>query len=214
MALQPLDAIGIEVVGGFIEQQEVGFGHQRRRQGQPLAVAPREVAHPAAHIPHPQPLQHLADLLLQAPGLALIHAAVEAAQLGQQGAVVAAMGMGLGQGLAHGRIAAQQLHLFAAAGKHLVEHGALWIQLRFLAHQHHAAARQHPPLTGTGGLQARQHLQQGAFAGAVGANQPQPLPLAHVQIQVFKQGADAVILADTHQADQTHAAALLRRFSR
>ena len=39
VALQPLDAIGIEVVGGFIQQQYIRLSHQSRGQGQALAVA-------------------------------------------------------------------------------------------------------------------------------------------------------------------------------
>ena len=80
VALQPLDAVGIEVVGGFIEQQHVGIGHQGRSQGEPFAVSAREVTDPSLGVLDAEAIEHLADLLLQAPGLALVHAGIEAAQ--------------------------------------------------------------------------------------------------------------------------------------
>ena len=205
IALQPLDAVGVEVVGGLIQQQHVGLGHQGGGQGQALAVAAGEFPHLALGVADAEPIEHLADLLLQVPGLALVHAGIEAAQFRQQGRVVAALGMGMAQGIAQGRVAAQQLHLFAAFGEHLFEHRALRIHLRFLAHQHDAGLAKHPPLAGAGGLQARQQPHQGALARPIGANQPQPLLLPHVQGEVVEQGADAEVLADSHQADQAHA---------
>ena len=83
VALQPLDAVGIEVVGGLIEQQHIGVGHQGRGQGEPFAVSAREVADPALGVLDAEAIEHFPDLLLQAPGLALVHALIEAAQLGE-----------------------------------------------------------------------------------------------------------------------------------
>ena len=80
IALQPLDAVGVEVVGGLIQQQHVGLGHQGGGQGQALAVAAGEFPHLALGVADAQPIEHLADLLLQVPGLALVHAGIEAAQ--------------------------------------------------------------------------------------------------------------------------------------
>ena len=118
VALQPLDAVGVEVVGGLIEQQHIRLGHQRRRQGQALAIPAGEIADAPPHIADPQPVKHLADLLLQAPGLALVHAGVERAQLSKQGRLIgrvsahlpafALLGMGLGQGLRELGVTAQQ----------------------------------------------------------------------------------------------------------
>jgi hypothetical protein len=84
----------------------------------------------------------------------------------------------------------------------LLQHGALRIHLGLLAHQHDSGLGQHPPLAGARGLQPRQYPHQGGFARAVGADQPEPLPLADVQAEPVKQGADAEILADINQADQ------------
>ena len=137
IALQPLDPVGIEVVGGLIEQQHIRIGHQGGRQGHPLAIPPRELAHLALAIVDPQPLEHLLALALQIPGLEAIHAPLQIAELGEQGAVV-----GIGRdGLAQPQVLAQQGHFFAATGEHLLEHRALGIQGGFLVHQHHPGAR-------------------------------------------------------------------------
>ena len=111
----------------------------------------------------------------------------------------------MGQGVAHGRVALQQLHFFAAFGKHLLQHGALRIHLRFLVHQHDPGLGQGAPFARSRRFQARQQAHQGGFAGTVGANQPQALFFPHMQGQVVKKGADAEVFAHPHQADQAHA---------
>ncbi len=198
IALQPLDAIGIEVVGGLIQQQHIRIGHQGGRQGHPLAVSPGEFAHLALAIGDSQPLQHLLALALQIPGIEAIHPALQIAELGQQGAVV---GVG-GDRLAQPQVLAQQGHLFATAGEHLLQHGVLRIHGGFLVHQHHPGPFRAAALAFTERLYPSQHLEQGRFAGAIGANQPQAIPLTDVQVEAGKQGADAEILARPHQADQ------------
>ena len=203
VALQPLHPVGVEVVGGLIQQQHVGLGHQGCRQGHPLAVATGEVAHLALDVADAEPLQHLAALLLQPPGIELVHAVMEVAELGQGDGVVGA----ISHRLAQGRVLPQQGHLLAAPGKHLLQHGVLRVQPGLLVDEHHPGAGGAAALAAAEGFNARQHLQQGALAGAIGADQPQPLACADVQAEVFKQGADAEVLAGIHQADQAQGVA-------
>ncbi len=50
-AFQPGDGLGIQVVGGFVQQQHVGFFQQQAAQGDPAAFTPRQrtdVLHPRA----------------------------------------------------------------------------------------------------------------------------------------------------------------------
>ena len=180
VALQPLHPIGIEMVGGFVQQQHIGFGHQGRRQGHPASVATGELRHPPAEHrgagTDAEPLKHLAALLLQPPGVAAVHALVQVAELVQQ---LRRVRIG-GQGLAEPFVVAQQRHPFAAAGEHLLQHGALRVQVGFLVEQHHLQPGGAAPLAALQRFAARQHLQQGALAGPVRADQAQPVPLAHV----------------------------------
>lgn len=76
-------------------------------------------------------------LVLQPPGPGLVHAAAELAQFRQQAPVIGP----LRQALAHRQKAQQQLPLLAAAGHHLLQHGAFRVQLRVLVHQHHLQLR-------------------------------------------------------------------------
>lgn len=65
----------------------------------------------------------------------MVHAALQIAQLRQQGVVV---GSGrLRQRLAHRCETTQQLHLLATAGEHLLQHRPLRIERGVLVHQHH-----------------------------------------------------------------------------
>ena len=61
--------MGIKVVGGFIQQQHFGIGHQGGGQGNPLAIPPGEVTHPPLTIADAQPLQHFLALVLEIPGI-------------------------------------------------------------------------------------------------------------------------------------------------
>ena len=151
-----------------------------------------------------EPLQHFADLLLQAPGLALVHPSVELAQFGQEGPIVLAPFVGAGEGLTDLGVAPQQLHLLAAVGEDLLEHGSLRIHLRLLAHQDDARLGEHPAAASARGLKTGQDAHQGGLPGAVGANQAQAFPFADVEGQPVEEGADAEVLADIHQADQAH----------
>ena len=200
VALQPLHPIGIEVVGGFIQQQQVRGGHQGCRQGHPAPVAAGEFADAAVQIVDAEPFQHLPTLLLQAPGVAGLHRLMQAIELGQQLVIF----RGGRQGLAELLMALQQHHPFAATGEHLLKDRELWIQRRFLIQEHHAGFRGAAPFPLIEGFPSGQHPQQGAFAGAVGADQAEAIPFAHVQVQIGEQGAQAEVLAGTHQADKAH----------
>ena len=127
-ALQPLHPVGIEMVGGFIEQQHFGLGHQSRRQGHPAPVAAGEFPHRPVHIADAEAIQHLMAFALQIPGLAGIHAMQQGAEAGQQPLVL----RGCRQLMAEQAVLAQQGHALATAGEHLLQHCLLWIEIRLL----------------------------------------------------------------------------------
>ena len=95
--------------------------------------------------------------MLEIPGLQGVHAALQIAELGQEGGIMGSVS----HSLAEPQVLAHQRHFFAAAGEHLLEHGALFIQLRFLVHQHHPGSRRTAAGTLTQGLYPCQHLEQG-----------------------------------------------------
>ena len=64
--LQPLDGVDVEVVGGFVQQQQIGLGDQRLRQRDALpgAAGQRFDRRAAVQL---QALQRLGDALLPGP---------------------------------------------------------------------------------------------------------------------------------------------------
>jgi hypothetical protein len=78
VALQPGNRFGVEVVGGFIEQQDVGLGQQQAAQRHPAALAAREhfdgrIARRAAQGIHRQ-----FQAVIERPGVVFLQFLVEA----------------------------------------------------------------------------------------------------------------------------------------
>ena len=48
--LQPFDGVQIQVVGGFVQQNQVGFGDHHGGQGNPLALTTRKGGHVLAEV--------------------------------------------------------------------------------------------------------------------------------------------------------------------
>lgn len=65
---EPFDRIEVEVVGGFVEQQHVGSGHERLRQCHTLAGSARQCADARAAV-QMQAVERLVDALLPVPGI-------------------------------------------------------------------------------------------------------------------------------------------------
>ena len=139
-------------------------------------------------------------MLLQAPGLLIVHALAQLAQFRQQGLVL----RGCRHCIAEGAEAQQQVSFGTAALQHLLQHGQPGGDTALLTHQLHPKPGGTTSFPGPQWFAARQHLQQGGLAGAVRADQAKPFTLTDVQFKIGKQGADAEVLGGTHKADQTH----------
>ncbi len=65
-AAQPVDALGVEPVGRFVEDEDVRVAQEGSGQAEPLAHAQRELAHPAVRrLAQPDELE---DLVRPGPG--------------------------------------------------------------------------------------------------------------------------------------------------
>ena len=65
-AAQPVHALGVEAVGGLVEDQHLRVAEQGARQAEPLAHAEREALDaPVADVAEPDQLQHLVDARLR-----------------------------------------------------------------------------------------------------------------------------------------------------
>ena len=199
-ALQPLHGGSIQMVGGLIQQQHIRAGHQGGGQANPLPVAPREVRYGTLEIADAELLQHFLALLLEAPGLFIVHALAQLAQFGQQRFVL----WSCCHCLAEGAEAQQQVALGTTALENLLQHGQAGGDTTLLTHQLDPQPGGTAPFPRPEWFDTRQHLQQGGLTGTVRADQPQPFTFPDVQLKIGEQGADAEVLGGTHKADQTH----------
>jgi hypothetical protein len=101
-ALQPVDGIQVQVVGGLVEQQHVGHGHQRLGQGHALLHAARQLADVAAAV-QVQLGQGGVHPLLPVPGVQRLDAGLQRVQVDAVGMVFIGLAhrARLGHALAH-----------------------------------------------------------------------------------------------------------------
>jgi hypothetical protein len=126
--LQPQDAVEVEVVGGLVEQQQVGLGDQRARQRHALDATARQAGNLRRRV-ESETLDHLLDALVQAPGLGGFHRVLQGVEPGQ----------GLGRGvLGHrdhgGVVVDQELRRGAQTVGDGGEHITLEIEVGLLRH--------------------------------------------------------------------------------
>ena len=82
--LQPGDRLGVEVVGGLVEQQQVGRGEQQAAQGHAAALAAGEGRHVLVAGRHAQRVHRDLELALQVPGVEAVDLVLELAVLDEQ----------------------------------------------------------------------------------------------------------------------------------
>ena len=192
------------MVCGFIQKQHIRTCHQCRCQADSLSIPTGEGLHRALQVADSELLENFAALLLQAPGLFVIHALAELPQLGEKGFIVRMVCDRLTQGAEPH----QEVAFGTAALQNVFQHCEARRDAAVLADEHHTQARRAAPRALSQRFAASQHLQQCRFAGSVRSDQSQALTLSDVKIQIGEQGADAEVLGGSHQADQTHGAPL------
>ena len=177
---QPDDGVQIEVVGRFVQQQQVGRAHQRLRQVQPHAPAAGKA------------------------GDRLLHLLQREAQAGQQllGARAHGIGVGVGQrgvdfadplavvgGLGGGQLGLQPAQRDVAVDR-VFERRAL--QRRgFLGHVGDPPLARIIDLAAVGMQFVAQQAEQAGLAGAVGADQADLVARVERDVGVFQQRLDA-----------------------
>ncbi len=156
LGLQPQGAFQVEVVGGFVQQQQVGFGEQGRGQGHAHAPAAGELGHRPFEV-GVREAEAGQDLRRSGGGAVrsdLDQAAVDVGDaLGRRRLQLGEQGVALDVGGQHGLDQADR-------------RGG-----RFLVHRGDAVALGHGHLAGGGGQFAQDDLEQGRLADAVAAHQ-------------------------------------------
>ena len=70
--LQPLHALGVEVVGRLVQQQQVGLAQQQLAQRDPAALPSGERAHLGVRRRAPQRVHRLFELRVEVPGVGMV----------------------------------------------------------------------------------------------------------------------------------------------
>jgi len=171
-ALEPLDALEVEGVGGLVEQQDVGVAQQQLGEADAHLPAAGELEGRLVEVLHgePQAAQDLAGAALElvaAGGLEAVAGAAVLLHGGVEGVGVLLGGhdlLELGDALA-------QVRDLGRGGHDLLEGRAVAGELRLLLEVAHGGApgEGHGALVGR--LEAHDDLEQRGLAGAVGAHE-------------------------------------------
>jgi len=167
--LQPLHGEGVQVIGRLVQEQQVGAGDEQAGQGDAHAPAAGERAAGALHLGlgEAQPGQHLAGLGLPAVAAQGLEAVVQVAVVvGQPLGVLGGVGHAVLQ-VAQARLEAGQL---GVAGEGLGQHRGVAASGGLLPEGADADAPLAAHGAVLGGLLARDQVQEGALAPAVGAD--------------------------------------------
>ncbi len=165
--LEPEHALGVEVVGGLVEQQQVGLGQQQLAQRDAAALTTGEDGDVGVRRRAAQGVHRLLELGVEVPGVGGVDGLLELAHLLHQRVEV---GVRLGH-LGGDLVEAVDLRLdLADALLDVAEDGLLLVQRRLLQQDADGVARGQARLAVGRLVQAGHDLQDGRLAGAVGTD--------------------------------------------
>ena len=192
-ALEPLQAVAVEVVGRLVEEQHRRRGQQRARQQRARLLAARQTRQRRARVEvvDAQRAARLVEGRLQGPAAERLEALLRVAvALHRRGRRVA-----LGQ-------PGQQRLQLAAHGPQLAEPRAQQLAegrarvRRLLGQPADALARAGGDRTAIGAIDTGQQPQQRRLAHAVGADQPRPLAVAEHEREAVEERRAVVCLRE------------------
>ena len=88
VALEPLDRLGVEVVGRLVEEQQVGLLQQQLAQRDAAALSTGEVVDDRVGRRAAQRVHRLVEAAVEVPGAGVVEVGLQVAHLGEQGVVV------------------------------------------------------------------------------------------------------------------------------
>ena len=165
--LEPQDRLGVQVVGGLIEQQQVGSLEQQLAQGHATALAAGKHIDRHVRIGQLQGIHSLAELGIDIPAIGGIDFVLELAHFGHEGIHVAVRVAHLLADL----IEAIDLgdHV-AKCHAHVLDDGLVVVERRLLLQDAHGVAGGEPGITVGDLLDAGHDLEQGRLAHTVGTH--------------------------------------------
>ena len=167
MLLKPQHALGVEVVSGLVEQQQVGLLQQQLAQSNSPFFAAREVCHHLVARRAPQRVHRLLELRVEIPSVLRVELFLQRPHLGKQGIKV-------GVGVSHGERdfvkAVQLVGETAHAVLHILKHGFRLVELGLLHEDSDRVARAQPRLAVRGGVEPRHDLYYRGLTRAIRAD--------------------------------------------
>ena len=160
MAFEPVDALGIKMVGRLVEQQQVGRIEQQPAERDAALLAAGELGDVGVVGRAAQRVHGKIDLGVEVPEVLRLDLVLEFRHL--PGGLVGIVGGEL-------VVAVEQRLLRGDALHDVLAHGLLRVELRLLLEVADASALGHPALAGIVGVEAGHDAQQRRLAGAVDA---------------------------------------------
>ena len=165
--LEPEHALGVEVVGGLVEQQQIRLLQEQLGQRDPALLTAGEILDTRVARGRAQGIHRLLQLRVEIPGVGRVDLGLQFAHLGEQGVEV-------GIRIGHRRrdlVEAVELGLDRAdALLHVLEHGLALVEHRLLHQDAHRVSRAELGLAIAGDVEPGHDLQDGGLARAVRAD--------------------------------------------
>ncbi len=198
VALEPLHRLGVEVVGGLVEQQQVGLLQQQLAQRDPAPLATGQVVDEHVTGRTAQRVHRLVESAVEVPRSDVVEVGLQVAHLGEQRVVV---GLGVGQRLGD-LVEPVELALGLVDGLLDVLLHRLALGQRRLLLQHADGGPGVEDRVAVVGLVEPGHdLEQGGLAGAVGAHHADLGAVEERQRDVVEHDLVAVGLAHVAQGE-------------
>ncbi len=193
--LKPQDALRVQVVGGLVEQQQVGLLEQELAQGHPPALATGQGLDVGVRRRAAQRVHRLLKLAVQVPGVLVVDLLLELAHLLHE--LVGVVGRHLLGDLV---VLVEEPLGLGDAFLDVAEDGLVLVEPRLLGEDADGEPWHEAGLTVGDLLQPGHDLQQGRLAGAVRAHDADLRPGKKAQRDIVEDDLVPVRLADGAQA--------------
>ena len=160
MAFQPVHALGVEMVGRLVQQQQIGLVEQQFAQRDAAALAARKFGYLGVVGRAAQRVHRQIDLAVEVPQVLAVDLVLQLGHL--VGGLVRIVGGDLVVAVEDRLLGGDALH-------HVLAHGLFRIELRLLFQVADAGAFGDPAFAGELGVDAGHDAQQRGLAGAVDA---------------------------------------------
>ncbi len=196
--LHPLDGVHVEMIGRFVEQEDVGLAHEGAGE-QRLTLASSRGARERHVGVEAEMLKHRLDARVHLPGVGRIERVVQSVELAKRG--VAVIG---GHAMAGAMITGEQISSVAQARRHDVEGGAGDVLRNVLLEPGDGQACLTNDLAVIGPDRPVEELHDGALAGAVAAQETDALAAVDRERGVSEDGRAAEGKGDVLHAEKCH----------